>query len=45
MENFRELLIEMYQQTNQFGKMLGIELTKFEEDGIEGNFIRYGFFS
>ncbi|MFT5824291.1 MAG: hypothetical protein ACI8ZM_005557 [Crocinitomix sp.] len=35
MENFRELLIKTYQQTNQFGKLLGIELTKFEEDGIE----------
>ncbi|NOQ75687.1 MAG: hotdog fold thioesterase [Crocinitomix sp.] len=35
MENFRELLIKTYQQTNQYGKMLGMELTKFEEDGIE----------
>ncbi len=34
MENFRELLIKTYQQTNQYGKMLGMELTKFEEDGI-----------
>jgi uncharacterized protein (TIGR00369 family) len=35
MENFRELLIKMYQETNQFGKFLNMELTKFEADGIE----------
>lgn len=35
MENFRKNLIEIYTQTNQYGKMLGMELTKFEEDGIE----------
>lgn len=34
MENFREILIQVYQQTNQFGKYTGMELTKFEEDGI-----------
>lgn len=35
MENIREQLIKVYSQTNQFGKLLGIELTKFEADGIE----------
>lgn len=34
MENFREILIEIYQKTNQFGKYAGMELTRFEEDGI-----------
>lgn len=35
MENFRQLLIETYQQTNQYGKMLGMELTQFDQEGIE----------
>lgn len=34
MENFREKLIEIYQKTNQFGAYNGMELTKFEADGI-----------
>lgn len=34
MENFRAILIKIYQETNQFGKYAGMELTKFEEDGI-----------
>lgn len=34
MENFREVLIKIYQQTNQFGKYAGMELTKFESEGI-----------
>jgi uncharacterized protein (TIGR00369 family) len=34
MDNFREILIEIYQKTNQFGKYAGMELTKFEADGI-----------
>ena len=34
MENFREILIEIYQKTNQFGKYAGMELIKFEADGI-----------
>ncbi|MGB1103615.1 MAG: PaaI family thioesterase [Crocinitomicaceae bacterium] len=34
MENFREILIKIYQQTNQFGKYKGMDLIKFEEDGI-----------
>ena len=34
MDNFRELLIETYQKTNQFGRYKGMELTKFESDGI-----------
>ena len=34
MENFREILINIYQQTNQFGKYTGMELTRFEADGI-----------
>jgi len=34
MENFRSLLIETYQKTNQFGRYKGMELTKFEADGI-----------
>lgn len=34
MENFREKLIEIYQKTNQFGAYNGMELTKFEVDGI-----------
>lgn len=35
MENIREQLIKIYNQTNQFGKLLGTELIKFEEDGIQ----------
>ncbi|MBD3635785.1 MAG: PaaI family thioesterase [Crocinitomicaceae bacterium] len=35
MENFREQLIQVYKMTNQFGKLIGTELTKFEKDGIE----------
>lgn len=35
MENFRESLIKIYSQTNQFGELLGTELLKFEEDGIQ----------
>ena len=34
MEDFRSLLIKTYQETNQFGKHVGMELTKFEADGI-----------
>lgn len=34
MENFREILLETYQKTNQFGIANGMELTKFEEDEI-----------
>lgn len=34
MENFREILIEIYQKTNQFGEYAGMELIKFEADGI-----------
>lgn len=34
MENFRAILIKTYQETNQFGKHIGMELTKFEEAGI-----------
>ncbi|UKN02838.1 PaaI family thioesterase [Paracrocinitomix mangrovi] len=35
MKDFRDLLIKVYSETNQFGRLLGTELTKFEEDGIE----------
>lgn len=34
MENFREKLIQIYQQTNAFGKLYGMELVKFEADEI-----------
>lgn len=34
MKNFREILIKIYQETNQFGKYTGMELKKFEADGI-----------
>ncbi|MFT4602972.1 MAG: hypothetical protein ACI857_003159 [Arenicella sp.] len=34
MENIREDLIKIYQQTNQFGHLIGIELIKFEADEI-----------
>ena len=34
MENFREILINIYGQTNQFGRDLGMELTKFDSDEI-----------
>ena len=34
MENIREQLIKIYTQTNQFGKLIGIELKKFESDEI-----------
>lgn len=34
MENFREILIKVYQQTNAFGKLHGMELLKFEADEI-----------
>lgn len=34
MENFREILIKIYQQTNEFGKLLGMDLIKFEADEI-----------
>lgn len=32
--NIREQLIKIYTQTNQFGKLIGIELKKFEADEI-----------
>ena len=35
MDNFREALIKKYSSTNRFGKVLGMELTKFEKEGIE----------
>lgn len=35
MENFREILIKVYEETNAFGRANGMELTRFEEDGIE----------
>lgn len=35
MENIREQLIKVYSMTNQFGRLLGTELKKFEDDGIE----------
>lgn len=34
MDNFRELLINIYQQTNEFGKLHGLALKKFEADEI-----------
>lgn len=34
MLNFRELLIKIYQQTNEFGKLHGMDLKKFEADEI-----------
>lgn len=34
MSNFRGLLIKIYQQTNEFGKLHGMELQKFEADEI-----------
>ena len=34
MENIRENLIQIYQQTNQFGHLIGIDLVKFEADEI-----------
>lgn len=34
MKDFREQLIKRYQETNQFGKYKGMELLKFEADGI-----------
>lgn len=35
MENIRDILIKVYSQTNKFGELLGINLTKFQADGIE----------
>lgn len=35
MENFRDLLIQVYQNTNQFGKDQGMVLNKFDAEGIE----------
>ena len=35
MDNFREKLIEYYGRSNQFGRLHGMELTRFEADGIE----------
>lgn len=35
MENIREQLMKVYSQTNQFGHLLGTELKKFDDDGIE----------
>lgn len=35
MKDFREQLIKRYQETNLFGKFLGLELLKFEADGIQ----------
>lgn len=34
MENFREVLIKVYEETNNFGRANGMELTKFESDEI-----------
>jgi uncharacterized protein (TIGR00369 family) len=34
MNNFRELLIKVYQETNEFGKAHQLELLKFEADEI-----------
>jgi uncharacterized protein (TIGR00369 family) len=34
MENFREILIEKYQASNNFGRLFGMELLKFEADMI-----------
>jgi len=34
MENFRAILIKIYQQTNEYGKANGMELIKFEADEI-----------
>ncbi|MBK9192921.1 MAG: PaaI family thioesterase [Crocinitomicaceae bacterium] len=34
MTNFREILIKIYQQTNEFGKLHGMDLVKFEADEI-----------
>ena len=34
MENFRATLIQIYQQTNEYGKANGMELIKFEADEI-----------
>jgi len=34
MENFRSNLIKIYQQTNQFGQLLGMDLIKFDESEI-----------
>lgn len=34
MENFREILLKVYSQTNNFGNENGMILEKFEEDGI-----------
>lgn len=34
MENFRDNLIKIYQQTNAYGKLHGMELLKFEADEI-----------
>lgn len=35
MENFEELLLQTYQQTNEFGRVNGMELTKHEVGNIE----------
>lgn len=35
MEDFRAALIKVYSKTNRFGELHGMELTKFEADGIE----------
>lgn len=34
MNNFRDLLIKIYQETNEFGKFHGMNLIKFEADEI-----------
>lgn len=34
MKDFRSALIKKYQETNEFGKYAGLELEKFEADGI-----------
>ncbi len=34
MENFREILIKTYKETNNFGRHNGMELTKFAADNI-----------
>lgn len=34
MLNFREILIRIYEQTNEFGKLHGMQLLKFEADEI-----------
>jgi uncharacterized protein (TIGR00369 family) len=42
MENIRENLIKIYQQTNQFGHLIGIDLVKFEADEIRYKLIIEG---